>query len=165
MRFSDDLKVLINKHPSQRWLINTVITRIKEELSKIRVDVNEKKTQVAYLHNGDKLAFLGFDIIRTKSLQGKWFPLATPKMSARTKVIRKMKDLFKKHCSKNISDVIGLINPIIRGWVNYFRYGNSSKCFAYLRYWIHYKIRKHMQRSSKRKGVGWNDGVRILCLP
>ncbi|WP_372366671.1 group II intron maturase-specific domain-containing protein [Candidatus Uabimicrobium sp. HlEnr_7] len=76
-------------------------------------------------------------------------------MSARTKVIRKMKNVFKINCSRNILDVIDQINPIIQGWVNYFRFGNSTRCFSYVKDWINTKVRKHMQRASKRKGIGW----------
>jgi len=31
--------------------------------------------------------------------------------------------------------VIYLINPILRGWVNYFRIGNSARCFGYIKDW------------------------------
>ncbi|WP_372366015.1 group II intron reverse transcriptase/maturase [Candidatus Uabimicrobium sp. HlEnr_7] len=154
-RFADDIKILISSHPSQRWIINAITKRLKEELHKIEVEVNEDKTNITDLRKGDKITFLGFDIKRIKSKKGKWFPLTTPKMSARTKVIRKMKNVFKINCSRHILDVIDQINPIIQGWVNYFRFGNSTKCFSYVKDWINTKVRKHMQRASKRRGIGW----------
>ena len=52
--------------------------------------------------------------------------------------------------------VIELINPILRGWVNYFRVGHSSRCFAYVKDWVEKKIRRHLMRARKRKGLGWN---------
>ena len=54
-----------------------------------------------------------------------------------------------------IQRVIELINPILRGWVNYFRIGHSSKCFSFIRNWVEKKIRHHLARASKRHGFGW----------
>jgi RNA-directed DNA polymerase len=44
-------------------------------------------------------------------------------------------EVFRSHVSQPIGEVIELINPILRGWVNYFRIGNSSKCFAVIKNW------------------------------
>jgi len=54
-----------------------------------------------------------------------------------------------------VSEVIELINPILRGWVNYFAVGHSSRCFAFIRDWVEKKIRRHLMRARKRKGFGW----------
>jgi hypothetical protein len=47
--------------------------------------------------------------------------------------------------------VIQVINPVRRGWVNYFAVGNSSECFSFIKDWVEKKVRRHM----KRKGFGW----------
>ena len=52
--------------------------------------------------------------------------------------------------------IIYLINPILRGWVNYFRVGNSGRCFNYVKDWVEKKIRRHLMRVRKRHGFGWN---------
>jgi hypothetical protein len=38
-------------------------------------------------------------------------------------------------CCFKMSKVIELINPILRGWVNYFAVGPSSRCFAFIEDW------------------------------
>ena len=48
-----------------------------------------------------------------------------------------------------------LINPILRGWVNYFAIGHSSRCFGYVRDWVEKKIRRHLTRARNRRGFGW----------
>ena len=48
-----------------------------------------------------------------------------------------------------------LINPILRGWVNYFAVGHSSECFSFIKDWVEKKVRRHMLRARKRKGFGW----------
>lgn len=156
VRFADDLTVLVSPHPKQKWVLNAIIKRIKEELQKIHVEVNVKKTKIVDLRKkNSKTIFLGFSFKRIKSRKGKWFPFVIPKMAARTKLLQKLKAIFKQHRSQPIHIIINKINPIIRGWVNYFRVGHSSKCFSFVDDWIRQKIQKHFQRSSKRSGFGW----------
>ena len=51
--------------------------------------------------------------------------------------------------------VIAKINPILRGWVNYFRVGHSSSCFYMVKRWVEKKVRQHLMRARGRKGFGW----------
>jgi len=57
--------------------------------------------------------------------------------------------------SQPISGVIEKINPILRGWVQYFAIGHSSVCFSYIRNWVEKKIRRHLARACQRRGLGW----------
>jgi RNA-directed DNA polymerase len=51
--------------------------------------------------------------------------------------------------------VIERINPILQGWVNYFRVGHSGRCLAMIQDWVEKKIRRHLMRARKCKGFGW----------
>ena len=79
----------------------------------------------------------------------------TPRMKARTHLLRKIKEVFRRHVSQPVRRVISLINPMIRGWVNYFRIGNSTRCFCYVKDWIEKKVRRHLMSARKLKGFGW----------
>ena len=54
-----------------------------------------------------------------------------------------------------IGMVIFLVNPILRGWVNYFRVGNSCRCFRYIKDWVEQKVRRHLQYARRKSGFGW----------
>ena len=47
--------------------------------------------------------------------------------------MRELKEVFRRHRSQPIGRVIYLINPMLRGWVNYFAVGHSSECFSFVK--------------------------------
>jgi RNA-directed DNA polymerase len=154
-RFADDLVVLVSAHPRQRWLRRAVEKRLREELAKLEVEVNEEKTRTVDLCKGESFGFLGFEFRRARSRSGKWIPLRTPRGKKRTELLRKLKAVFRNYRSQPVERVIALINPILRGWVNYFAYGHSSRCFSFIQNWVEQKIRRHLSRARQRRGFGW----------
>ena len=60
-------------------------------------------------------------------------PLRIPRIKKRTALLRKLKLVFRRFVSQPVEWVIEQINPILRGWVNYFAFGHSSQCFAFVR--------------------------------
>ncbi|WP_264377879.1 group II intron maturase-specific domain-containing protein [Wolbachia endosymbiont (group B) of Philonthus cognatus] len=80
----------------------------------------------------------------------------TPKMKARTNLLQKLKGVFRCYKSQPIGKVIHIINPILRGWINYFRIGNANRSFCYVKHWVEKKIRRNLTKARKaRKGFGW----------
>lgn len=154
-RFADDIVVLVNGHPRQGPVFELVSSRLREELALLEVEINEEKTKVVDLTKGDSFGYLGFVICRVRSRNGSWFALQTPSVKKRTELLRKLKAVFRSHRSQPVAGVIAEINPMLRGWVNYFAYGNPSQAFSYVRDWVEKKVRRHLARNSKRGGFGW----------
>ena len=154
-RFADDLVVLVDAHPRQRWLRTAVERRRREELAKLQVEVNEEKSRRVDLTQGESFGFLGFEFRRIRSRRGRWMPLLTPRGKKRTALLQTLKQVFRSHRSRPIAEVIAGINPILRGWVQYFAVGHSSRCFSFIRDWVEKKIRYHLARASQRHGFGW----------
>jgi RNA-directed DNA polymerase len=154
-RFADDLVVLVDGFWKWEWLLKAAYKRLAEEFEKLDVQMNQDKTRVVDLTQDQTFSFLGFDYRRRKTRRKVWGVSVTPRMKARTALLRKLKNVFRRHQSQPVDRVIFLINPILRGWVNYFRIGNSSRCFGYVKDWVEKKIRCHLMRSRKRRGFGW----------
>src|SRR5229473_2007729 len=154
-RFADDLVILIDAHPRHDWLMGAVEKRLREELAKLQVEINEEKSRNVDLGRGESFGFLGFDFRRVRSRRGVWCAQYTPKLKKRTALLRKLKDVFRRYQSQPLDRVIKLINPMLRGWVAYFAVGNSSECFGFVKDWVEKKIRRHMARARNRKGFGW----------
>ena len=154
-RFADDLVVLIDARPRHSWLVKAVDKRLREELAKLQVEINEEKSQTVDLRKEESFAFLGFEFRRVLSRKGKWRPQYIPRLKKRTALLGKLKEVFRRFVSQPVGKVIELINPILRGWVNYFAVGNSSRVFSFVRDWVEKKVRRHLMRSRNRKGYGW----------
>jgi len=154
-RFADDLVVLVDGHLRQEKLLGQVYKRLIEELTKLEVEVNAEKTRVVDLTKDESFSFLGFDFKRVRGKTGKWYPQKTPRSKKRTELLEKLKKEFRRLQTQALDVVIYTINPIIRGWVNYYRIGHSSRCFNYIRDWVEKKVRRHLMKVRKRKGYGW----------
>lgn len=154
-RFADDLVILVDGYRKWDWLAEAAYRRLLEELAKLDVQVNRDKTRQVDLAKGESFSFLGFDFRRVKTRRGVWGVRYAPTMKARTALVRKLKETFRRFRSQPVERVIGLINPMLRGWVNYFRVGHASRCFGYVRDWVEKKIRRHLMRARKRPGFGW----------
>ena len=154
-RFADDLVILVDSQPRQQWLRQAVEKRLREELAKLQVEVNEDKSRKVDLEQGESFGFLGFEFRRVRTHRGRWMPLLLPKGKKRTALLGKLKEIFRNSRSQPISGVIEKINPILRGWVQYFAIGHSSVCFSFIRYWVETKIRRQLARACQRRGFGW----------
>jgi len=155
-RFADDLVILIDSHPRQDWLVKAVEKRLREEFAKLGVEINEEKSRMVDLTKGDSFSFLGFEYRRILSRNKVWRPQYVPRLKKRTALLAKLREIFRRYVSQPVERVIELINPILRGWVNYFAVGHSSRCFSFVKDWVDKKIRRHLMRARQRSGFGWN---------
>jgi RNA-directed DNA polymerase len=154
-RYADDLVILIDAHPLNDWLLGAVDKRLRQELAKLGVEINEEKSRVVDLRKDESFAFLGFEYRYLPGRSGKLRLQVTPKQKKRVALFAKLKEVFRRHVSQPVEGVITEINPILRGWVNYFRIGNSSRCFSMVKRWVERKIRRHMLSAQNRLGMGW----------
>ena len=60
-RFADDLVILVDTHWRHDWLVEAVTKRLREELGKLRVEINEEKSRIVDLRKGGSFSFLGFE--------------------------------------------------------------------------------------------------------
>jgi len=154
-RYADDLAILVNGQWRNGWLLRAVDRRLREEFTKLDLRLNEAKSRVVDLTQGEAFGFLGFIFRRLRSPRGRWWVQKMPAMRQRTALLQKLKEVFRRLDSQPIARVIAVINPILRGWVNYFRIGNAARCFGFVRQWVERKIRRHMMRARGCRGFGW----------
>lgn len=154
-RFADDLVVLVDTRYGPPELLRQVNQRLREEFARLGVEINEEKSRCVDLRKGETFGFLGFDFRRIRTRTGKWRVQFTPRLKKRTALLRRVKEVFRRYRSQPVGRVIEIINPILRGWVNYFAVGHASNCFRMIQRWVELKVRRHMMQARKRRGFGW----------
>ena len=111
VRFADDLVILIDAHPRHDWLMRAVEKRLREEMAELQVELNEDKSRIVDLRRGESFGFLGFDFRRILSQRGKWQTYRTPKLKKRTALLRKLKDVFRRHRSQPVESSCSVDQP------------------------------------------------------
>ena len=146
--FTLDIVILVDGHPKWSWLEQAIKKRLEQELAKLEVTLNREKTKVVDLSKKKSFNFLGFTYRRRETRKGKKWAEMKPKTTSRTKHLRKLKEIFRRRRSSPINKLIEEINPILRGWANYFRVGNAARCFSYVKNWVEKKgVREGMVKS------------------
>ena len=162
VRWADDLIVLVDEFRKHEWLKVAVEKRLRQELQKLGLTINEDKSSVINLRKaGETVQFLGFEyrkIVTRKN--GKEGVLTTPKPKAKINLQRKLKKIFRAKRGASVHELVDAINPVLRGWVNYFRIGNSSQCFKKLEDWVQKGVRRHLYKKKQRRGYGWKRWTR-----
>lgn len=161
-RFADDIVVQVSASPDGRKskLIDKVMHRLKEELEKLSLSINEDKTKVVRLDKGESFNFLGFSFsLRSNGKSDKdRLVISRPIREKRTEFLRSIRETLKKNRFRPVKEVIkDKLNPMIRGWVNYFRHGNSSRDLGFVKWQIEGKVRRFASRQTpvKRGGTSW----------
>ncbi len=120
-----------------------------DELSTLKMTLSEEKTLITHLDAG--FDFLGFHIQRKRRGKGKQVVLTYPSKQALAAVMRKIKQATRRGTtSLRLVDVLRKINPILRGWAAYFRYGASKRTFSYLGYYAWWRIILWLRRKHPR---------------
>src|SRR3981189_1344912 len=78
VRYADDLVILVDAYPRHDWLLQAADKRLREELAKLHVEINEEKSRVVDLGRGESFGFLGFDFRRVRSRKGCGGPATHP---------------------------------------------------------------------------------------
>ena len=75
----------------------------------------------------------------------------TPKKKARKAVKAKIRDIIRSGGATPVTVIVGRVNAVVAGWVNYFRVGNSSRAFSEVRDYLEMKIRTLLTRRKRRR--------------
>jgi RNA-directed DNA polymerase len=156
-RYLDDMVVLTyDSHKGRRWAVRA-LERIREEAEAIGVSLNMEKTRMVTLTEpGTSFAFLGFDFRwQPNPTIRKGYAHTSPRRKKVIEVLRKVRNTLRNSRHLSVQDAVSRLNPIVRGWVNYFRIGNSSRELDTVRTAVEKKVRRFAVKKLKRKGFGW----------
>ena len=149
VRYADDILIFAYSD-KQAGDYYTIAKKILER--DLRLTVNEEKTHITSLKEG--VAFLGF-VIRNRYV------------SIHPKRIRRFKDKLRQLTRRNqptpMESIVKQLNPVIRGWLNYYKLANIKSLCVRLMQWLRRRLRsikmkqwktyKKMHKELRRKGI------------
>lgn len=153
IRYADDFVIMVRGTQAQA-------EAIKQELAQfiaqdLQMDLSEEKTLITHIQDG--FDFLGYTIrLSTRAKDGQKGLYCYPSKRALQGYMRKVKHLTTRSTVLTEAEVLLRINRIVRGWANYFRYGNSKQTFSYLENWTWHRVYRwlcKMHQKVSRKAV------------
>ena len=152
VRYADDLAVLC---PTQEKAVEARDI-LSQWLGCRGLRLSDEKTHIRHLRDG--FDFLAFNIRHypaPNSSRSGYKLLIKPSPSAIKDVKRKLKGIWRKHVGTPTVALINEMNPVIRGWSNYFRVGVSKEVFNDLDAFMYQRAQRYMKRRHPRKSGWW----------
>lgn len=159
VRYADDLVVLCATRERAEAARELVATTLAE----LGLRLNPKKTRIVRLTRGEEgFDFLGFHHRMWESTRwrGRWYLRKWPSARAMAQVRAKIRARTPRgYAGRSLEAVVEDLNPVLRGWGAYFRWGNSSRKFAAVDCYVNQRLAK---LASVKHGLrGWNWATRF----
>ena len=136
VRYADDILIFKTSKIGATNVLKTATTYLGKQL---RLTVNQKKTHVTSLWKG--VPYLGVEIYSS------YTKIQDKKLR---EFKRKVKSRTKRNSPVNLEKVIKDLNPLLRGFTNYFKVTNSKTKFRYLMSWIRRRLRSIQMKLWKK---------------
>lgn len=136
VRYADDILILTRSKSAAENALRQASQYLEEEL---KLTVNQQKTEV--VHSDDGVKFLGMVIhtmytrIRDKKVCG---------------LKEKVRKITRRNSPVNLEKVIKDLNPVLRGFANYFKAANCKGVFKELAGWIRRRLRAKQLKLWKK---------------
>jgi len=175
IRYADDGLIHCNSETEAKEIQKELVVRMKE----CGLKIHPEKTKIVYCksdnNNGsyenESFDFLGYTFRQrfVRAGSGKFFNTFTPAASkAAGKEFRsKIKEIRNNSKGQSVYTLAKLMNPVIRGWSNYFtKFGSSEakKSLAYVNLTLVIAVRRKYKSIKKSKRGAWKFLVKLCQM-
>jgi RNA-directed DNA polymerase len=161
VRYADDLLVI----HKDKEIIEEAKAVVEEFLKPIGLQIKEAKTKI--VHSTEGFDFLGTNIRHyptgeyrsSKTVKGERTGLTLlikPSQTSIKKHYRRIAEIINNHNALSQGILIRNLNPIIKGWGNYYKPYVAKEAFSKLDNLIHYRLRRWAKRRHpSKKSTHW----------
>jgi group II intron reverse transcriptase/maturase len=148
-RYADDMLIVCRT----RGAAEQALQAVTQVLQKLKLTVHPTKTRIVDVKSAG-FEFLGFHFHKGRArTSGKLIPLMWPGQKAMKAIRRQIREQTERRGLRGtFTAIVAKLNPIIRGWRNYFRVGNSTKKFQDLDRYVRQRVgqweRARLQRAA-----------------
>lgn len=144
IRYADDIRVTAETKED----IEAIVPTIEEWLQQRGLELNKEKTNIVHVKDG--VNFLGFHI---RQFNGSCYIL--PQKEKVHSFLAGIRKWLKANVGAKPETVIYTLNPILRGWGNYYRHDVSKRMFNYVDHHVFLALWRWARRRHPKKGKRW----------
>jgi RNA-directed DNA polymerase len=162
IRYADDEVILC----PTRERAEAAMAALADIVASLGLNLSASKTRIVCVADGDEgYEFLGFHhrMVPTRRNPQRRYPACWPsdkKMAQARSRIREMTGRNRRHVPTHL--LVGDINRFLRGWRQYFCFGNSTRCFAKLDRYVIDRMATLLSKRHGHRGRGY--GLRLIIL-
>jgi len=151
VRYCDDYVILCRGNP-QPWY-----ERMKRIIEGLGLALNAEKTRIVDAAEGFNFLGMHFRLKPNRSNPRRLFCYRWPSTRAMQSIRSKIRDAIGYDDIYSLEEKIRAINPILRGWCQYFRIGNAHRHFKKVESYVYTKLVNFMRRKHRRRGKGFRE--------
>jgi len=158
VRYADDLVVVCRSEAAA----TESLRRLGVVLERLHLQLHPTKTRIVDLRKGrEGFDFLGFHhrVKESWRWRGYWYLYQWPSSQAMKAIRQRIKDTMasRHYLSYGLREVVTVLNPVLRGWAQYFRRGNASRQFAAVDKYVTFRLARFDQDKRSRDSLGWTN--------
>jgi RNA-directed DNA polymerase len=153
IRYADDFVVMCRRESQAQ----EALRRIRLIMGRMGLELHPEKTRVVKLGWGQEgFQFLGWTVRKRRSIQRNprlHFVQRWPSPKALKRVRTRVHELTEVRGNpvKTVDELIERLNPVLRGWGNYFRTGNSDDKFNQVDDYVHRRVTRWQWRRGGQR--------------
>jgi RNA-directed DNA polymerase len=136
VRYADDFVVLCRSQAEAE----AALAAVRQVLAELGLTLSDEKTRVVDVQSGT-VTFLGYTFRRA------W---RFPSQQAQRRLRAKLRPLTRRQQPRAVQAVVVAVNPVLRGWGQYFRHGHGLKAFDRLDGWVRMRLRSFLWKRKAR---------------
>jgi group II intron reverse transcriptase/maturase len=162
VRYADDFVVLCRTASAAK----VAHKRVQDILTRLGLELHPEKTRAVDLCRGrESFDFLGCTVRKRRSILKAphlHFMQRWPSGRAMKRLRERVHELtaVPGNAARDLMQVITALNPVLRGWGNYFATGNADDKFNHLDTYVYWRIRRWLWRRG-----GQRRRFRVRCWP
>lgn len=154
VRYADDFVIMVG---GQRDHAEALWAEVAGVLAPMGLRLSVEKTRVCHIDEG--FEFLGWRVQRQiKPGTTKRYVYTWPSKKALTSITAKVRTLTRRNRHRTLADLLRQVNPVLRGWCNYFKHGVSKRTFNYVEHFTWWRIVSWLRKRHLK--LNWGTLIR-----
>jgi group II intron reverse transcriptase/maturase len=153
VRYADDFVVMCRRESQAQ----EALRRIRVIMARMGLELHTEKTRTVRLNRGQEgFQFLGWTVRKRRSIQRnpRWhFVQRWPSPKAVKRIRARVHELteVRGNPARTVKELAERLNPVVRGWGNYFRTGNSDSKFNQVDDYVHERVLRWQRRRGGQR--------------